>query len=266
MTSFSLGDVRITTRVREDDLGDCLFSMLHEAGHAMYEQGIAPALERTPLGAGASLGVHESQSRLWENLIGRGRAFWSHFYPQLQARLPHFKRVPLDKFYRAINKVEPSLIRIEADELTYNMHIFVRFELELALLEGSLKVKQLPEAWNATYQAYLGITPPDDARGCLQDIHWSIGLIGYFPTYTLGNIISAQLLEAIRRDIPNLDAQIGRGDFGPLLAWLNTNVHRHGRRYLPAELIKRATGQALTSKPYVGYLQAKFGEIYGLSS
>lgn len=264
-TNFSRDDVRITTRVDESFYNTLLFSVLHEAGHGMYEQGIAPAFERTPLGGGASLGVHESQSRMWENLVGRNRTFWRHFYPQLQARIPHFKDVPLDVFYGAINKVEPSLIRIEADELTYNMHIFTRFELELALLEGTLKVKDLPEAWNAKYQSYLGITPPNDAQGCLQDIHWSVGLIGYFPTYTLGNIISVQLFDKIKRDIPNLDAQIARGQFGALLGWLNKHIHQHGRRFPPAELIKRATGQSLTAAPYVAYLNRKFGEIYGLA-
>lgn len=264
-TEFSRDDVRITTRADEGFFNTMLFSVLHEAGHATYEQGIAPALERTPLGGGASLGMHESQSRLWENLIGRSRPFWAHFYPQLQARFPRFRRVPLEAFYRAINRVQPSLIRIEADELTYNMHIFVRFELELALLEGSLKVKDLPEAWNAKYRDYLGLTPPDDAHGCLQDIHWSIGLVGYFPTYTLGNIISVQLFERVLKDIPDLNARMARGEFGALMGWLNEHVHRHGRRYRPNELLKRATGRALTAEPYVTYLRTKFGDIYGLS-
>jgi carboxypeptidase Taq len=264
-TNFSRDDVRITTRADESFYNTLFFSVLHEAGHGMYEQGIAPTFDRTPLGGGASLGLHESQSRLWENLVGRSRSFWQHFYPQLQEHLPHFKDVPLDVFYGAINKVEPSLIRIEADELTYNMHIFTRFELELALLEGSLKVKELPEAWNAKYHSYLGITPPNDAMGCLQDIHWSIGLIGYFPTYTLGNIISVQLLDKIKRDIPDLYGQIARGEFGALLGWLNKTIHQHGRRFPPAELIKRATGQSLTAAPYVAYLTGKFSEIYGLA-
>jgi carboxypeptidase Taq len=263
-TNFGRDDVRITTRVDEQFFNTLLFSVLHEAGHGMYEQGIAPAFNRTPLGGGASLAVHESQSRMWENLVGRSRAFWTFFYPQLQARFKHFKRVPFEKFYRAINRVQPSLIRIEADELTYNMHIMIRFELELALLAGKMKTSELPEAWNAKYKDYLGITPPSDAMGCMQDTHWAIGLIGYFPTYSLGNILSVQLFEAVKKAHPDLEEQFARGEFGALLSWLNKNVHQHGRRFTPRELIKKATGRPLTAEPYVAYLKSKFGEIYGV--
>jgi carboxypeptidase Taq len=263
-THFGRDDVRITTRVDEQFFNTLLFSVLHEAGHAMYEQGIAPAFNRTPLGGGASLAVHESQSRMWENLVGRSRVFWSFFYPQLQARFRHFKRVPLEKFHRAINRVQPSLIRIEADELTYNMHIMIRFELELAMLAGQLKTKDLPEAWNAKYQSYLGIVPPNNAQGCMQDTHWAIGLIGYFPTYSLGNILSVQLYEAAKKAHPDLEEQFARGEFGALLGWLNKNVHQHGRRFTPRELIVKATGQPLTAAPYVAYLKKKFGEMYGV--
>jgi carboxypeptidase Taq len=263
-TNFGRDDVRITTRVDEQFFNTLLFSVLHEAGHAMYEQGIAPAFNRTPLGGGASLAVHESQSRMWENLVGRSRAFWTFFYPQLQARFKSFKRVPFEKFYRAINRVQPSLIRIEADELTYNMHIMIRFELEQAMLDGRLKTKELPEAWNAKYGAYLGITPPNNAQGCMQDTHWAIGLIGYFPTYSLGNILSVQLFEAAKQAHPDLEEQFARGEFGALLGWLNKHVHQHGRRFTPRELIVKATGKPLTAEPYVAYLQAKFGAIYGV--
>lgn len=263
-TNFGRGDVRITTRVDEQYFNTLLFSVLHEAGHGMYEQGIAPAFNRTPLGGGASLAVHESQSRMWENLVGRSRAFWTYFYPPLQQRIKHFKRIDFEKFYRAINRVKPSLIRIEADELTYNMHIMIRFELELAMMEGKLKTKDLPEAWNEKYQNYLGITPPNNALGCMQDTHWAIGLIGYFPTYSLGNILSVQLFEIVKKAHPDLEEQFARGEFGALLSWLNKNVHQHGRRYTPRELIKKVTGRPLTSEPYVAYLKRKFGEIYGV--
>ncbi len=263
-TNFSRDDVRITTRVDETFFNTLLFSVLHEMGHGMYEQGIDAKFERTPLGASTSLGIHESQSRMWENVVGRSRAFWSFFYPRLQATMPHFKRVPLDAFYGAINRVAPSLVRIEADELTYNMHIFTRFELELELIEGTLKVNDLPEAWNAKYQSYLGITPPTNALGCLQDIHWAMGLIGYFPTYTLGNVMSVQLYEAAKADMPNLETQFARGEFSGLLNWLNKHVHQPGRRYMPQELLKRATGHTLDAKPYIAYLKRKFGEIYGV--
>jgi carboxypeptidase Taq len=264
-TSASSQDVRITTRVDENFLNMMLFSAAHESGHAMYEQGISPAFARTLLENGASLGMHESQSRMWENLVGRSREFWQFFYPHAQAAFPAaLGDVPLDDFHRAINRVNPSFIRVEADEVTYNLHIMVRFELEMELLENKLQAADLPAAWNARYQEYLGITPPNDALGVLQDTHWAIGLIGYFPTYSLGNLISVQLFEKAEQDTPGLRDGFANGDFAPLLSWLRQNVHVYGRKYTPDELIKRATGRKLSAKPYVKYLQRKYKKIYGL--
>ncbi len=264
-TSFGMHDVRITTRVDPRHLTPALFGSLHEGGHALYEQGIDPRLDRTPLARGASLAVHESQSRLWENLVGRSWAFWEHFYPQLQERFPsQLGEVSLEDFYKGINKVQPSLIRVEADEATYNLHIMLRLELEIALMEGSLEVKDLPEAWNARMQEYLGLTPPNDAQGVLQDIHWSMGALGYFSTYALGNLISVQLWEQIQSDIPDLEAQIRRGEFEPLLTWLREHVHRHGAKFEPQELVQRVTGSPITPEPYLRYLRQKYGAIYGL--
>ena len=262
--SISKYDVRITTRYAPDFLSTALFGTLHEAGHAMYEQGLGDAHYRSALGQAVSLGFHESQSRLWENLVGRSRNFWEWAYPNLQATFSQLKNTSLDDFYRAINKVEASLIRVEADEITYNLHIMIRFELELALLEGSLKVNDLPGAWNAKYQDYLGVTPPDDAAGCLQDIHWSMGAIGYFPTYTLGNVMSVQLFEAAKKARPSIKDDMKSGQFNELFKWLREHVHQHGSRYTPAELLKHATGETLNATPYVTYLKGKFGAIYGL--
>ncbi|MEI6084791.1 MAG: carboxypeptidase M32 [Verrucomicrobiota bacterium] len=259
MTKFSLGDVRITTRVKENDLGDALFSTLHEAGHALYEQGIASDYEATPLGGGTSAGVHESQSRTWENLVGRSRGFWEYFYPKLQATFPaQLQSVPLEKFYRAINKVERSLIRTDADEVTYNLHVMIRFDFELQLLEGKLAVKDLPAAWHARYESDLGLRAPDDRDGVLQDVHWYGGVIGgVFQGYTLGNIFSAQFFEAAPHDITG-------GNFTALHDWLRENIYRHGRKYTAAELLQRATGQPMTIAPYVRYLRQKYGELYQL--
>ncbi len=265
-TTFGLGDVRITTRFQEDFLSPALFATLHEAGHAIYEQGFRAALGRTPLADGASLGIHESQSRLWENLVGRSRPFWSHFYADLQRTFPDtLSSVDLDAFYRAVNKVEPSLIRVEADEATYNLHIMLRFELEQALLTGDLAVDDLPGAWNERSEAYLGVTPPDHTHGVLQDIHWSIGYFGYFPTYALGNLIACQWWEKLHQDLPDLDAQIGAGEFVELLNWLRVNIHQHGAKFKPTELIERVTGGPLNAQPYMRYLQTKFGELYNLT-
>lgn len=263
-TSFSVNDVRITTRVDPNFLNPMLFGTMHECGHALYEMGINPAYERTALEGGASLAVHESQSRLWENLVGRSLPFWEHFYPRLQEYFPQLSGVSLDKFYKGINKVEPSLIRVEADEATYNLHIMLRLELEIALIEGTVAVKDLPQVWNAKMQEYLGVTPPNDAEGVLQDVHWSNGYLGYFATYALGNLISAQLWEAIHRDIPDLDDQIRAGRFDALLSWLREKIHRHGRKYEPQELVERVTGSRIDAAPYLRYLNAKFGPIYGL--
>ena len=265
-TNFSIGDVRITTRVKEDDLSEALFSTLHEAGHAMYEQGIRPELEGTPLASGASSGVHESQSRLWENLVGRSRPFWEHFYPKLQETFPEqLGSVPLDTFYRAINKVQRSLIRTDADEVTYNLHVMMRFDFELALLEGKLAVKDLPEAWRERFKTDLGIVPPDDRDGVLQDVHWYSGPIGgAFQGYTLGNILSAQFFEAACRAHPEIPEEIGRGEFATLHAWLRENIYQHGRKYLPLELVERVTGGPIRIEPYIRYLRAKYGELYKL--
>lgn len=265
-TNFGRGDVRITTRFYPDFLNPSLFGTMHESGHAMYEQGVDPALSRTPLGGGASLGVHESQSRMWENLVGRSRPFWNANYARLQELFPEqFGSVDLDTFYRAINKVQPSFIRVEADELTYNLHIMLRFEMETAILEGKLKVADLAEEWQSQMEAMLGVTPPDDAQGVLQDMHWSSGLIGYFPTYTLGNVLSVQLWERALADHPSIVDEMGRNEYGKLLGWMRENIHRHGRKFRPNTLIHKATGGPLDAKPYLKYLHAKFGEIYGVS-
>lgn len=266
MTLFSVDDVRITTRVREDDFGEALFGSIHEAGHAMYGQGIAPTLERTLLADGASSGVHESQSRLWENLVGRSRGFWEYFYPRLRDAFPaQFSNVPLDTFYRAINKVERSLIRTQADEVTYNLHVMLRFEFELLLLEGRLAVADLPDAWIETIGRDLGVTPRNHAEGVLQDVHWFDGTIGgMFQGYTLGNIMSAQLFDAAVRAHPDIPAQITRGDFQTLLHWLRVNVHRHGAKFTPDELLVRATGEALNIQPYIKYLKTKYAGLYAL--
>jgi carboxypeptidase Taq len=264
-TSFSIGDVRLTTRFDPSYLPTALFGTLHECGHGLYEQGVSPSLERSSLDDGASLGIHESQSRLWENLVGRSREFWSHYFPRLRSVFPEqLANVDMETFYRAVNRVEPSLIRVEADEVTYNLHILLRFEMENEMLEGKLKVADTPEAWNAKMQTYLGVLPPDDARGVLQDIHWSGGAMGYFPTYSLGNLISVQFFDKARVDIPSLPDQIAAGKFDELLNWLRENIHRYGRKYTPAELVRRVTGDDLTAANYVAYIKAKFSDIYGL--
>lgn len=264
-TAFSKYDVRITTRYQPDHLSPALFGTFHESGHGMYEQGIADEHYRTFLEVPASLGIHESQSRLWENLIGRSRSFWQGAYPGLQRRFAsQLKQQGVETFYGAINRVEPSYIRVEADEVTYNLHIMLRFELELALIDGSLAVRDLPEAFDALMQEYLGITPPDAALGVLQDVHWATGLFGYFPTYALGNLMSVQLFEAAKSAISGLEDDVRAGDFGRLLGWLRDNVHVHGSRYLPDELLRRATGSDLDAGPYLRYLEAKFGDLYHL--
>ena len=258
------GDVRITTRFDPGRLSPALFATMHEAGHALYEQGVDPAYTRTPLSGGVSLGIHESQSRLYENVVGRSRSFWSYFYPRLQDAFPDaFGGTSEEAFYRAINAAAPSEIRVEADELTYNLHVVLRFELEVALVEGSLAVRDLPEAWDAKMEEHLGISPKDDARGVLQDDHWAIGFFGYFPTYTLGNVLSVQLFEAALEEHPEIPAEMERGEFGALLAWLRENVHRHGKKHDPDALVEHATGRPPETGPYVRYLEEKFGELYG---
>ncbi|MCD4685846.1 MAG: carboxypeptidase M32 [Anaerolineae bacterium] len=265
-TEFSIGDVRITTRYDEDWMPSALFGSIHEAGHAMYEQGSNPAYEGTFLAGGTSLGVHESQSRLWENVVGRSMGFWGVFYGDLQKLFPaQLGNVELGQFYKAINAVTRSLVRVEADEVTYNLHIMLRFELEQALLEGSLAVADLRDAWNAKMEAYLGVTPPDDGKhGVLQDVHWSSGLLGYFPTYSLGNFLSAQYWNKALQDNPAIPDDIASGNFDSLLAWLNENILVHGRKYFPAELTQRVCGEPMQVQSFLAYLKAKYTAIYGL--
>ena len=265
-TNFGPGDARITTRVSRDFFNECLFGSIHESGHAMYSQGHGEDIDRTPLWGGASPGVHESQSRLWENLVGRSRGFWTYFFPSLRSAFPEpLRDVGDEAFFKAVNKSYPSLIRVEADEVTYNLHIMLRFELENELLEGRLKVNDLPEAWNTRMKSYLGINVPNDREGVLQDVHWSQVSFGIFPGYTIGNLIGAQLMEKVRTANPDLEGQIERGEFAPLLSWLRKNVHRHGRKFTPNELLERATGKPLTAAPWIAYVRDKFTSLYGVS-
>ena len=265
---FSAGDVRITTRINENDLGDALFSTRHEAGHAMYEQAVDAALDGTPLGQGVSAGVHESQSRLWENVVGRSHGFWEHFYPMLQRIFAdQLSGVPLAAFYRAINKVARSLIRTDADELTYNLHITLRFDLELKMLQGELRVRDLPEAWHAAMRANLGIAPSDDRDGCLQDAHWYSGYIGgRFHSYAIGNILAAQFYAAVLKMHPDIPHEIGKGAFGTLHTWLRENLYRHGGKFAPNDLVTRATGAAMQMRPYLDYLHEKYGALCRLQT
>jgi carboxypeptidase Taq len=259
------GDCRLTTRYNPSFFNEAFFGTLHEAGHGLYEQGLPREAFGSPLGEAASLGVHESQSRLWENQVGRGRPFWDHFFPLAQEAFPAaLKGATLDEFLFAVNDVRPSFIRVEADEATYNLHIILRFELEQALLTGDLKPADVPGAWNERFQRMLGLDVPDDRRGCLQDIHWSMGGLGYFPTYTLGNLLAAQFMAQARADLPGLDDDFRRGEFGRLLGWLRENIHRHGQRYRPSQLCERITGKPLSHRPLVAYLREKYGPMYGL--
>ena len=259
-TTLGPGDVRIGTRYYKNNASRGIFACLHEAGHALYEQGLDAAHYGTPMGEAISIGVHESQSRLWENLVGRSEGFWLHFYPQLQSTFyDAFHDVSLEAFRRSINHVEPHLIRVEADEVTYNLHVVIRFELERALLDGDLTAVDLPGAWNELYQRYLGITPPDDRTGCLQDIHWAEGLIGYFPTYTLGNVYSAQLFAAAERAIGPLEDAFAVGEFGELRRWLADNIHRHGMRYRADEMIARVTGSGPDPLTLIRSLATRYG-------
>lgn len=263
--SISINDVRITTRVQPDYIGTALFGTMHECGHALYEQGINQAYRRTILANSASLAVHESQSRMWENLVGRSLPFWERFYPRLQEYFPEqLGDVDLKTFYKGINRVQPTFIRVEADEATYNLHIMLRLELEIEMMEGRLNPADLPEAWNARFEEYLGISPPDNARGVLQDVHWSGGMLGYFSTYALGNLISVQLWEQIHKDLPDLEDQICQGKFAGLLGWLREKIHVQGAKFEPQELVQLVTGSKIDPAPYMRYLQKKYGEIYGL--
>jgi carboxypeptidase Taq len=239
--------------------------MLHEAGHGMYESGISRSLERTPLCRPVSLGLHESQSRLWENAVGRSRDFWRRIFPKVQSAFPkQFAGFDAESAYRAANAVRPSLIRVEADEVTYDLHVILRFELEQEILQEQLKPRDLPEAWNARMRDYLGLDVPTDAEGVLQDVHWAEGLFGYFPTYSLGNVIAAQIRKAARAALPDLDERVQAGELASLQEWLRERVHRHGRKLTPAETVARAVGGPADAVPYVRYLSTKYGELYGL--
>lgn len=264
-TGIAAGDVRLTRRFIAGDLRPALCGVIHEAGHGLYEQGLLAEHAGLPLGEACSLGVHESQSRLWENLVARSLPFWRCFLPEIRKAFPaDFRDATPESMWRAVNEVNASLIRVEADELTYNLHIVLRFELECALVRGDLAVADVPAAWNARMRELLGVTPANDAEGCLQDIHWSMGAIGYFPTYTLGNLYSTQLMEAARRDLGDLDLQFERGEFAPLREWLREKIHRHGRRFEPAALIAHATGAQPSAEPLLRYLREKAAAIYGV--
>ena len=264
-TSFHPTDVRVTTRVYEQELPACLFSCIHEGGHGLYDQGLDPARYGTPLGDALSLGIHESQSRLWENSVGRSRSFWRCFYPLLQQMFPeHVGKVDQEMFYAAINRAKPTLIRVEADELTYNLHIMLRFEIEQDVIEGRTRVEDLPTIWNDKVKSYLGIVPPNDAEGVLQDVHWSLGAFGYFPTYTLGNLYAAQLYEQVQKEISNLDAEIEAGRLTVLTKWLNQKIHRWGRMFTAEHLMQRVTGRPLSPEPFLSHLEKKYGELYRL--
>ena len=258
-------DVRLTTRYDEHAFSDGFFSILHEAGHGIYDQGLPAEHYGLPTGEYVSLGIHESQSRMWENQVGRSRAFWDHFFPKAQQAFPAaLGDVAVGDFYAAINDSRPSLVRVEADEVTYNLHILIRFELERALLTNDLRVADLPGAWTEKYRHYLGVVAPTDADGVLQDVHWSAGLFGYFPTYSLGNLYAAQFFAQAKQDLGDLDAQFRRGEFCNLREWLRENIHRHGKRYSAAELAERITGRSLSHVPFMEYLHTKYGELYGV--
>lgn len=264
-TTFSSDDVRITTRVKREDLRACFFSLLHEAGHGTYNQGIPGEMERTPLHGGASAGMHESQSRLWENVVGRSLPFWEYFMPVARAFFPQeLGRVSPEEMYRAANSVKPGFIRVEADEVTYNLHIMVRFEVEKGVFSGDLPVKDIPGLWNEKMKEYLGVVPPDDLLGCLQDIHWTMSFGAGFQGYTLGNVMAAALYRKARESLPGLEDQWRRGDFSGLLSWMKDNVHAHGASLKPEEVLQKATGEGLTIEPYITHLKEKYGDIYQL--
>jgi len=264
-TSFHPTDVRVTTRVHEHDLQSCLFSCIHEGGHGLYDQGLDPRYFGTPLGDSVSLGIHESQSRMWENCVGRSRPFWRFFYPMLQQTFHlQLRDLDVEQFYAAINRVKPSLIRVEADELTYNLHIMLRFEIEQDLIEGRTRPEDLPGIWNQKMEEYLGIAPSNDAEGVLQDVHWSFGAFGYFPTYTLGNLYSVQFYEQAKLEIPHLEDEIAAGQLMVLRRWLGQKIHRWGRMFTPDHLARRVTGKSLDPEPFLTYVEKKYGEIYKL--
>lgn len=263
---FSINDVRITTRTFKDFLPACVYGSIHECGHALYAQGVDQSFEGTPLSGGASLGIHESQSRFWENIIGRSLAFSKWALPKYRKYFPgKFEHLEPEQLYSALNKSAPSFIRVEADEVTYNLHIMLRFEIETMLLDRKLKVADAPEFWNAKMKDYFGLTPQKASDGILQDIHWSLGSMGYFPTYTLGNLVSAQLYNELLRDKPDVMACVERGEFSRPLAWLRANIHIHGRKYLPNELLKKAINDELKVEPFLNYINDKYSKIYGFA-
>lgn len=263
--NFNNKDVRITTRYDENEFRGALFSSIHEGGHAIYEQDIPDDLRGTGLATGVSMGIHESQSRYYENILGRSREFWAYFYPEAQKRFKQFENVSLEDFYKAINVVETSLIRTEADELTYSLHVIIRYEIEKAIFNGEVTVEELPRLWNEKYKEYIGIEPKNDAEGILQDMHWSDGSFGYFPSYALGNLYGAQFLNKMLKDIPDYYSLIGKGEFEKIHEWLRENIHKHGAVYKPAELIKMVTGEELSAKYFIEYLNKKYAEIYDLN-
>jgi carboxypeptidase Taq len=264
-TSFAATDVRVTTRVDEDNFASLLWSSIHEGGHALYEQGLPEDEYGMPLGSAASLAVHESQSRLWENCVGRSYNFWVYFYPKLQEYFSQqLGSITLQEFFKGMNKVQPSLIRTEADEVTYHFHVLIRYEIEKKLIEGTLQAEELPAEWNNMYEKYLGVRPADDKTGILQDVHWCHGSFGYFPTYSLGSFYAAQYFEQAHQDISGLDEQIKNGDYSQLLAWLRKNIHQYGRQYTSEELCKRITGRGLDFSSFMHYVQDKFAQVYGI--
>jgi carboxypeptidase Taq len=263
-TTVGPGDVRITTRYNPKHLGQALFGTLHEAGHGMYEQGMPKEHFGTPLAEFVSLGIHESQSRMWENSVGRNLPFWKYFYPKAQEIFPSLKDVKLDDFFFAINEVEPSFIRVEADEVTYNLHILLRFEIERDLFAGKIKAEDLPAVWNEKFRDYFGIVPPNDAQGCLQDIHWSSGYFGYFATYALGNLYASQFFAKAKEDMPDLENSFASGDFSGLKEWLHKNIHSQGKRYRAGDLVEKVTSKPLSQEAMMTYLKSKFGMLYGM--
>lgn len=263
-TNFGNKDVRITTKYDSSDFRPAIFSMIHEGGHGIYEQNVPDELEGTSLASGASMGMHESQSRFYENILGKSMVFWSYFYPEFQATYPELEGVDLMMFYRAINCVEPSLIRIDADELTYSLHVVIRYEMEKLLIDGEVDIDDVPSLWNEKYKEYLGVTPENDAEGILQDVHWSGGDFGYFPTYALGNLYGAQIFNKLKEEIPDWNQKISNGDFASITKWLKENVHQYGATLKPAELIKKVTGEELSAKYFIEYLNDKFGKLYGI--
>lgn len=263
--TLNQGDVRITTHYLQDDVTSSVFSSLHEGGHALYEQNISPELARTPIGQGASMGIHESQSRFWENFVGRSRQFWERFYGDLQQHFPEqLKDITVDQFYPAINAVENSLIRIEADELTYNLHIIIRYEIEKQIFNEGLPVSELPKVWNEKYNSYLGLTPPNDSLGVLQDVHWSGGLFGYFPSYALGNMYAAQIVNTLRKELPQFEGFIAEGNFTPIKEWLTNKIYKYGKSLKPSEIIVKVTGEELNPDYLAEYLEEKYKAIYGI--